>query len=151
IAGRTRAETEGLIGFFVNTLVLRTDLAGDPTFREFLGRVREVCLGAYAHQDLPFDRLVEALQPERDPSRTPIFQALFVFDRQPDSCVNLPGLTLAFAEVDAGTAKFDLSLYVREGAEGLAGYLEFNADLFDSATAARMVGHWQTLLGGVAA
>src|SRR5262249_51406984 len=92
IAGRTRPETEGLIGFFVNTLVLRTDLAGDPTFCGLLGRVREVCVGAYAHQDLPFERLVEALQPERDPSRTPLFQTLFSFDREPDSYVKLPGL-----------------------------------------------------------
>jgi amino acid adenylation domain-containing protein len=151
VAGRTRPEAEGLVGLFVNTLVLRTDLSGDPPFRALLGRVREACLGAYAHQDLPFERLVEELQPRRDPSRSPLFQVMFALDREPDARVELPGLTLALSEIDAGTAKFDLTLDLREGAEDLGGYLEVNADLFDPETAERMVGHWQTLVGAAAA
>src|SRR5262249_54349415 len=103
-----------------------------------------------AHQDLPFERLVEELRPQRDPSRTPLFQTLFTLDREPDPRVELPGLTLEFSEIDAGTAKFDLSLYLRVRAEGIGGYLEYNADLFDPETAARMVGHWHTLLGAAA-
>ena len=150
IAGRNRAETEGLIGFFVNTLVLRGDLSGDPTFAELLGRVRQTCLDAYAHQDLPFEMLVKELRPVRDLGRTPLFQVLFSFDLEPDAQVELPGLSLAFAEIDAGTAKFDLSLYVRESAGGLGGFLEYSADLFRPETAARMVGHWQTLLTAAA-
>jgi amino acid adenylation domain-containing protein len=145
-AGRDRPEVRGLIGCFVNTLVLRADLAGDPSFAEMLGRVRETCLGAYAQYDLPFERLVEELRPQRDLSRSPVFQVLFSFDHEPDAGLGLPGLTLEFSEVDTGTAKFDLSLYIRDGAAGLGGYLEYDTDLFESETAARMVGHWQTLL-----
>jgi amino acid adenylation domain-containing protein len=146
IAGRERPEVKGLVGFFVNTLVLRGDLSGDPSFAEFLARVRETCLGAYAHQDLPFERLVEDLRPRRDPSRSPLFQVLFSFDHEPQTCLALPGLALDFSEVDTATAKFDLSLYVREGAAGLGGYLEYDTDLFEGETAARLLGHWQVLL-----
>ncbi|HEY7426696.1 MAG TPA: condensation domain-containing protein, partial [Gemmataceae bacterium] len=146
IAGRDRLEVEGLVGFFANTLVLRGDLSGNPSFAELLSRVRETCLGAYAHQELPFERLVEELRPQRDLSRSPLFQVLFSFDLEPETRLELPGLTLEFSEVDTGTAKFDLSLYIREGAAGLGGYLEYDTDLFEAETAARMVGHWQTLL-----
>ncbi|HEY7424336.1 MAG TPA: amino acid adenylation domain-containing protein [Gemmataceae bacterium] len=146
IAGRDRPEMKGLVGFFVNTLVLRADLTGNPSFGELLGRVRETCLGAYAHQELPFERLVEELRPQRDLSRSPLFQALFTFDLESEARLELPGLTLEFSEVDTGTAKFDLSLYLRESAAGLRGYLEYDTDLFEGETAARMVGHWQTLL-----
>lgn len=144
--GRDRPGVEGVIGYFVNTLVLRADLSGDPSFSELLGRVRETCLGAYAHQELPFERLVEELRPQRDLSRSPLFQVLFTFDLEPEIRLKLPGLTLEFSEVDTGTAKFDLSLYLRQGAAGLRGYLEYDSDLFEAETAARMVGHWQTLL-----
>ncbi len=146
IAGRNRAETEGLVGLFVNTLVLRCDLAGDPTFTQLLARVRDACLGAYGHQDLPFERVVQELHPDRDLSRSPLFQVLISYDLEPDSQRELPGLTATFAEVDTETAKFDLSVYVREHAQGLGGFLEFNTDLFDRATIERFLGHWQTTL-----
>ncbi|MCP4656467.1 MAG: non-ribosomal peptide synthetase, partial [bacterium] len=111
VANRNRAETEGLIGFFVNTLLLRTDLHGDPTFRELLDRVREVTLGAYAHQDLPFEKVVEDLQPQRDLSRQPLFQVMFVLQNTPGPPLRLPGPEVRRVPVDNGTAKFDLTLY----------------------------------------
>src|SRR5262249_11580409 len=146
IANRTRAETEGLVGFFVNTLVLRGDLSGDPTFRGLLGRVRETCLGAYAHQDVPFERLVEELRPQRDPSRTPLFQVMLALDHDPAHDVSLPGLTFSASRVDTGTSKFDLSLHLTGTAEGLEGTLEYSAELFEEATAARLAGHLRALL-----
>ena len=124
IAGRTQVETEGLIGCFVNTLVLRTDLAGNPTFRELLGRVREVLLGAYAHQDLPFEKLVEELQPERNLSHAPLFQVLFVLQNAPTSAIELPGLIVSPVPVDKSTAKFDLILTLVEGTDGLRATVE---------------------------
>ena len=151
IAGRTQVETEGLIGCFVNTLVLRTDLAGDPTFRELLGRVREVSLGAYAHQDLPFEKLVEELQPERNLSHAPLFQVLFVLQNAPTSAIELPGLIVSPVPVDKGTAKFDLTLTLVEGTDGLRATVEYNTDLFDAATITRLLGHFQTLLEGIVA
>ncbi|HYF38928.1 MAG TPA: condensation domain-containing protein, partial [Gemmatimonadales bacterium] len=151
IANRNRAEVEGLIGFFVNTLVMRTDLSGDPTFRELLGRVREVALGAYAHQDLPFEKLVEELQPERDLSRTPLFQAMFVLQNTPGMALELPGLTVQPLRFDLGISKFDLTLYAVEEADELRTVLEYNTDLFDAATITRMLGHLRTLLEGAVA
>ncbi|WP_038094811.1 condensation domain-containing protein, partial [Tumebacillus flagellatus] len=145
IAGRTQAETEGLIGFFVNTLVMRTDLTGDPTFEELLGRVRETALGAYAHQDVPFEKLVEELQPERDLSRSPLFQVMFTMQNASSIDVELPGLTLSGIETDSQVAKFDLTLSLAEEENGLFGALEYNVDLFDAATIQRMVGHFTTL------
>ena len=149
IAGRTRTELEGLIGFFVNTLVLRTDLSGNPTFRELLGRVREVALGAYAHQDLPFEKLVEELQPERSLSHSPLFQVMFILQNAPRQTLALPGLTLRRLEVDSGTAKFDLTLSMTESADGLRAVWEYNTDLFEAATHRRLQGHFQTLLEGI--
>ncbi|MFB1485352.1 amino acid adenylation domain-containing protein, partial [Corallococcus sp. RDP092CA] len=151
IAGRQRAETEGLIGFFVNTLVLRTTLDGDPTFRELLGRVRETTLGAYAHQEVPFEKLVEALAPTRDTSRTPLFQVSMTLQNAPEAALPLTDLTLEGVEVEHRTAKFDLALGLGETANGLEGGLEFNTDLFDASTAERIARHLGVLLEGIAA
>ncbi|MBV9124021.1 MAG: AMP-binding protein, partial [Planctomycetes bacterium] len=151
IAGRTRAETEGLVGFFVNTLVLRADLSGNPSFRQFLQRVRETALGAFAHQDLPFERLVEELQPERDLSRSPLFQVLFVYQNAPLPALEFGGLTLTPWEIDNGTSKFDLSLFVVDRGDRLTGTLEYSTDLYEQDTMARLLGHWPTLLEGILA
>jgi amino acid adenylation domain-containing protein len=151
IANRNRAEIEGLIGFFVNTLVLRSDLGGTPSFRELLGRVLKVALGAYAHQDMPFERLVEELQPERDRSYNPLFQAMFVLQNAPVPEMEFSNLTLSPMKVDSKTAKFDLSLSLTETEQGLIGAFGYNTDLFDEATIARTVGHLQTLLEGIVA
>ncbi|HEY0737635.1 MAG TPA: amino acid adenylation domain-containing protein, partial [Herpetosiphonaceae bacterium] len=151
IAGRTHAETEGLIGFFVNTLVLRADLAGNPTFSELLGRVRAVCLGAYAHQDLPFEQVVEELQPARDLSRHPLFQVMFTLQNALVAPLELPDLKVDPFVVDHGLVKFDLSLEFEETASGLAGMLAYNTDLFTVATIERMLGHLAMLLGGIVA
>jgi amino acid adenylation domain-containing protein/non-ribosomal peptide synthase protein (TIGR01720 family) len=149
IANRNRAEIEGLIGFFVNTLVLRTNLAGNPSFEELLKRVREVALGAYAHQDLPFELLVEQLQPQRDLSHTPLFQVMFVLQNAPMSVLELPGLTLSPVDSDSNTAKFDLTLSITETESGLVGNLEYNTDLFQENSIQRMAAHLQTLLSSI--
>ncbi len=151
IANRTRAELEGLIGFFVNTLVLRADLSGDPTFRELLTRVREAALGAYAHQDVPFEMVVEALQPARTLSHTPLFQVMLVLNNAPVEMLRLRDLTLSPVKAESGTARFDLTLELMERPEGLYGSLEYNTDLFDEATIGRMIGHFQILLEGIVA
>jgi aspartate racemase len=151
IAGRTQVATEGLIGLFTNTLVLRGDLSGNPRFRELLGRVRVTCLGAYAHQDVPFERLVEELQPVRDLSRTPLFQVLFVLQNAPFEPITLPELRLEPVEFALSAAKFDLTLSCLETPEGLACSLEYATALFEAASIARLVGHLQALLGGIAA
>jgi hypothetical protein len=151
VAGRNRRELEGLIGFFVNTLVLRTDLGGNPSFEQLLNRVREVALQGYTHQDLPFEQLVEALQPTRDLSYTPLFQVMFSLDDALVPSVELPELTVSSYSVEIGTAKFDLVLSMENTASGLIGAWEYNADLFDEETVARMAGHFQTLLEAIAA
>ncbi|HEX8191018.1 MAG TPA: non-ribosomal peptide synthase/polyketide synthase [Pyrinomonadaceae bacterium] len=150
IANRTRSEVEPLIGFFVNTLVLRTDLSGDPTFRELLGRVKDVTVGAYAHQDVPFERLVEELAPDRDTSLNPLFQAAFVLQNSPAPAYELAGLTFEVMTGETGTSKFDLSLSMEDTERGLKGMLEYSTDLFDHDTVARLVGHFRVLLDGVA-
>ncbi len=149
IAGRNRREVEGLIGFFVNTLALRVDLRGDPTFRELLRRVRETTLGAYAHQDLPFEKLVEALQPERDRSRQPVVQVMFAFQNLPEEAAVRTHLLRS--GVDTGTAKFDLTLYITETLQGLEGWFEYSTDLFDPDTIQRLAGHFTTLVEGLVA
>jgi amino acid adenylation domain-containing protein len=146
IAGRDQVEAEGLIGFFVNTLVLRTDLAGNPSFKELLGRVREVALGAAAHQDLPFEKLVEELQPERDLSRTPLFQTMFALQNIPQDSYSLPNLMLSPLTADTGAAKFDLTMFFNPTGEGLLGILEYNTDLYDAESITRMWLHFETLL-----
>lgn len=150
-ANRNRLEIEGLIGFFVNTLVLRTDLSDNPSFRDLLRRVREVCLGAYAHQDLPFERLVEELHPTRDLSRNPLFQVMFVLQNASLQAVELPGLSLSPVEVDTSTTHFDLTLHIVDTEHGLVGTLAYNTDLFEAVTITRMLGHFRTLLESVAA
>ncbi|MDF5712387.1 MAG: amino acid adenylation domain-containing protein [Rhizonema sp. NSF051] len=151
IANRNRIEIEQLIGFFVNTLVLRTNLSGNPSFRELLKRVQDCTLGAYAHQDFPFDQLVEKLQPHRDLSYTPLFQVMFVFQNAPMSQLEFPGLTLSPLAINSGTAKFDLTLDMIEIGEELAGTLEYNTDLFESSTISRMANHFQILLESIVA
>ncbi|MDQ3810178.1 MAG: amino acid adenylation domain-containing protein, partial [Chloroflexota bacterium] len=151
IANRARPEFEDLIGLFVNTLVLRTDFSGRPSFRDLLGRVREVALGAYAHQDLPFERLVEELRPVRDSSRTPLFQVLFVMQNTPRANPRLPGIDVEPLRIQTDTAKFDLSLSLEPATDGLAATLEYATDLFEADTARRMLGHWQVLLEAIAA
>ncbi|HEU4594169.1 MAG TPA: amino acid adenylation domain-containing protein, partial [Pyrinomonadaceae bacterium] len=150
VANRNRAETEGLIGFFVNTLVLRTDFSGDPTFRELLARVREVALGAYAHQDIPFEMLVEELQPERSLAHTPLFQVMFALQNAPTEDLRLVGVRARLLEQSMGTAKFDLMLSLAESDGALEGVLEYSTDLFDASTVERMAAHFQTLLRAVA-
>nr|AWI62628.1 nonribosomal peptide synthetase [Cystobacter sp.] len=151
IAHRTRSELEELIGFFVNTQVLRVDLSGDPSFRALLSRVREVSLGAHAHQHLPFERLVERLQPERDPSRTPLFQVVFVMQNAPAEELRLPGLSLSMADVPAETAQFDLTLSMQEVRGGLHATLNYRTDLFEEQTILRLLGQLERLFEGVAA
>jgi natural product biosynthesis luciferase-like monooxygenase protein/amino acid adenylation domain-containing protein len=148
-AGRTRPELEPLIGFFVNTLVMRGDLSGDPSFRELLARTREAALDAYAHQDVSFDRLVEMLHPERDLSRSPIFQVLFTLQNVPVRPVEFEDLQFTPLDVDIGAAKYDLSLSIVQSQDGLVGQLEYNTDLFDAATVAQLARHYANLLQGV--
>ena len=146
VANRNRVETEEVIGFFVNTLVLRADLTGDPSASELLGRLRECSLDALAHQELPFERLVEELRPERDLSRNPLVQVMFALQNTPLAPIQLPGLTQRRLEVDPGIAQVDLTLDVQESDEGLSALFEYATDLFDEATIVRMADHWRTLL-----
>jgi amino acid adenylation domain-containing protein len=146
VAGRNRREIEALIGFFVNTLVLRADLSGGPSFRDLLARMRRAALDAFAHQDLPFERLVEELVPERSLAVTPLFQTVFLLQNAPVGRLEVPGLVLAPLAVERGVAKFDLTLALAEGAEGFAGVLDHAADLFDSPTIERLAGHYLALL-----
>ena len=146
IAGRRRAELEGLIGFFLNTLALRTDLTGNPSFEELLGRVRRTTTAAYSNQDVPFERLVEALALERDLSRTPLFQVMFVLQNFPMGPVELPGLHLEPLEGVHLTAKMDLHVHLYEVEEGLRCTFDYSTDLFEAETIERMLGHYQQLL-----
>ncbi len=151
IAGRDQIETEELIGFFVNTLVLRSDLSGNPTFLELLNRVREVTLSAYAHQYLPFEKLVEELKPERSLDQTPLFQVMLVLQNQPAEPLAMAGLDLEPLEMETGAAKFDLTLLFGERSGGVAGTAGYRRDLFDAPTIGRMLGHFESLLAGIAA
>jgi non-ribosomal peptide synthetase component F len=144
VANRNRLETEALIGFFINQLVLRTDLSGNPTFRELLGQIREVSLEAYAHQDLPFDRLVEELQPERDPSRSLLFQVKFELQNAPMSPLSIPGLTVSPVEIDRRVVRYDLHVTLSDGAAGIGGAALYSAELFEEAT---IVGMMEAFVG----
>lgn len=160
IANRNRSEIEPLIGFFVNSLVLRTNLSGNPTFRELLNRVKEVTLEAYAHQDLPFEKLVEELHPERNLSIHPLFQVVFALQNAPMEALDLPGLTLSSMDIDFKTTRFNLEFHLWESTdsfrslwgekwehtEGLRGIVVYNTDLFNEATINRLVGHFKSLL-----
>ncbi|MEG3861820.1 amino acid adenylation domain-containing protein [Microcoleus sp. herbarium12] len=168
IANRNRSEIEALIGFFVNSLVLRTDLSGNPTFLELLNRVKEVALGAYAHQDLPFEKLVEELHPDRALNQNPLFQVAFALQNAPANPLELPELTLSPQQLDVQTARFDLEFHLWERSpnssgssesrsnklwvdtnEGISGMVIYSADLFDEATICRMIRHFQTLLESI--
>src|SRR6266516_3467410 len=148
-AGRLRAETQAVIGLVENTLVLRTDLSGNPSFAELLGRVRAVILGAQGHEELPFEALVKALHPTRALGQNPLFQVRLRLAAAPPA---LPaGWMLAQMEVETGTSPFDLTLDLEDGPDGLSSRFEYSTDLFEEASIARMAGHWQTLLEGVVA
>ncbi|MBD2460792.1 amino acid adenylation domain-containing protein [Oscillatoria sp. FACHB-1407] len=161
IANRHRSELEGLIGFFVNSLVLRADLSGNPTFREWLERVRQVALAAYEHQDLPFEKLVEELDPDRDLSRNPLFQVAFALQNAPMQPLELPELMLEPAPLESGSTRFDLEVHLWEPAhglrslwrsqDGLSGFIAYSTDLFDRDRIGRLIGHFQTLLQGIVA
>ncbi|MBD2019655.1 amino acid adenylation domain-containing protein, partial [Leptolyngbya sp. FACHB-36] len=149
IANRNRSKLENLIGFFVNSLVLRTNLDGNPTFRVLLHRVREVTLSAYAHQDLPFEKLVQDLHPQRDLSRHPLFQVAIALQNTPIEALKLPELTLERFDVEIGTTRLDLEFHLWQSPTGLRGQITYSTDLFEPATIARFLGHFQTLLDGI--
>ncbi|HEX6289565.1 MAG TPA: amino acid adenylation domain-containing protein [Herpetosiphonaceae bacterium] len=151
VAGRVRPELEGLIGFFTNTLVLRADLSGNPSFADVVARTRATCLDAYAHQDVPFEVVVEQVHPTRDLSRHPLFQVMFILQNIPQAAIDLSGLTVEPVAVESHTAKFDLVMVFGETPDGLQGAVEYATDLFDATTIARLVDHYQTLLAGMIA
>ncbi|MBV9789517.1 MAG: amino acid adenylation domain-containing protein, partial [Chloroflexi bacterium] len=151
IAGRVQPELEGLIGFFVNTLVLRTDLSGNLSFLELIERVRTTALGAYAHQDLPFEMLVETIQPERDLNHHPLFQVMFALQNTPRATIELPELTLEPLVLERHTTKFDLTLTFNETAEGLRGTIDYRSELFEAETIAHMADQLQVLLAAIVA
>ncbi|ARU62939.1 hypothetical protein CBW65_19595 [Tumebacillus avium] len=151
IAGRNLKQVENLVGFFVNTLVLRADLSGAPSFRNLLQQVRQVCLDAYAHQDLPYEKLVAELVPDRSAGHTPLFQAFFVLQNVPMETQELPGVTMRFQQLEQETAMFDLSLSMKETAGKLHCELEYSTELFEQATMLRLKEHFLTLLASIAA
>ena len=151
VANRNRLEIEGLIGFFINTLVLRTDLSGNPTFMELLKRVKEICLGAQAHQDLPFEKLVEELSPVRDMSHNPLFQVMLALQNTPETALEITGLKIAPEMMEVGTSKFDLDLEITESEQGLEIQYSYNTDLFDRSTIERFAAHYGLLLESIIA
>jgi non-ribosomal peptide synthetase component F len=156
-ANRNHADTENLIGFFINMLVMRTDLSGHPSFRELLRRVREVALDAYMHQDMPFEKIVEEMQIKRDARNSPIFQVAFsvenarqaAYSIQDSQSVNLEGLTMSPVSFDIEVVRYDLTLWVKEGRDGLFGWWNYKTSLFDRASIERIHGHFVTLLQSV--
>ncbi len=150
-AGRSRVELEPLIGFFVNTMVIRTDLSGDPTFLELLKRVRASALEAFSHQDFPFEKIVEAIHPDRDPGRSPVFQLMFAVQTDTDRDLQMPGMEVAIQEVYTDTAKFDMTISMTDTPGGITMYWEYSTDLFDRKRIERMAAHFQKLLAEIAA
>ena len=148
-ANRTRAEVEPLIGFFVNNLALRLNVNAQVTFRELLKKVREKCFGAYAHQDIPFELVLETIQPERSTSYSPLFQTMFQLQGAAVESLRLTDLQCSRMTVDTGTAKFDLMLSLDNREDGLSGWLEYNSDIFKEETVSRLLGHYQNLLTGI--
>ncbi|MEH1940520.1 MAG: amino acid adenylation domain-containing protein [Nostoc sp.] len=148
-ASRNRAEIEPLIGFFVNVLVLRSNLDGELSFRKFLSQVKSTALDAYVHQDLPFEKLVEELQPKRDLSYNPLFQVMFALQNVPLPTPKLSDISITAQEGHSGTAKFDLTLFMEDREQGLVATVEYNTDLFNPDTITRMLGHFQTMLEGI--
>jgi len=146
IANRNRAEIEEMIGFFTNTLVLRTRLAGEATFLEILAQVKETALGAYAHQDVPFEKLVEEVQPERNLGQNPLFQVMFSYQNAPSRAFELSGLKLSLMDMGEAAPKFDISLFLSETTEGVGGRVEYNTDLFEAWTMEGLLRHYQVLL-----
>ena len=151
IANRNKREVEGLIGFFVNTLALRTSLSGNPSFRELLKRVSKTCVEAYAHQDMPFEKLIEELQLERELNRAPLFQVMFNLQNISERSLELPGVSLGFMNIQAAAARFDLTVELSENPRDLSCSFIYSTDLFEAATAERMAGHFQRLLECLAA
>jgi len=151
IANRTRRETEGVIGFFVNTLVLRLGLSGEMSSRELLGQVRDVCLGAYGHQDVPFERLVEELQPERSLSHSPLFQVAFGLDNAPRRVLELPGLRISGVESADDVVRFDLTLWMLEAGGELSGRWTYRTELFDAERVEQMSRQFERLLENMVA
>jgi amino acid adenylation domain-containing protein len=149
IANRNRVEIENMIGFFANTLVLRNDLSGDPTFLELLSRVRETTLEAYAHQDLPFEKLVGELRPERDPARHPLFQVMFILQNVPAGHLELSETRTEIVGLETGTSRFDLTLCVVDEPGDLHGWCEYATDLYSEATIERLLTHWETLVDAI--
>ncbi|HEY8670309.1 MAG TPA: AMP-binding protein, partial [Terriglobales bacterium] len=146
IASRNRAEIEEMIGFFANTLVLRTKFPEGSNFKDVLAQVKETALGAYAHQDVPFEKLVEDLRPDRDLSQNPLFQVMFSLQNAPRQAFELKGLKLSLMDMGEASAKFDISVFLSESTDGVGGRIEFNTDLFDTQTIQRMIGHYRVLL-----
>jgi amino acid adenylation domain-containing protein len=151
VVNRQLPETENLLGSFINTLVLRTDYGGSPSFLRTLQRIRETCVGAFAHQDFPFEKLVEELQPERDLARNPLFQVMFAFQNIPVPALELPDIRSETVEIDGGMTKFDLTFSLIDKENGIGGHIEYNTDLFDCGTIERMARHFQVLLETIAA
>ena len=150
VANRTRQEIEGLIGFFVNTLALRVDLSGSPTVGELLVRIKALALECFAHQDVPFEQVVEALQPLRRLSHSPLFQVMLAWQNTPEEPLELPGLRLSPVATPRVTAQFDLSLSVRESGEEIVGGIEYASALFEASTIERFLGYWRNLLTAMA-
>jgi non-ribosomal peptide synthetase component F len=149
IANRNQIETESMLGCFFNQLALRVNLSGNPSFRELLRQVRGLTLDAYTHQDVPFEKLLEILKPERNPGYFPLFQVMFIVQNVPGAALEIPGLKISPVEAQTAITRVDLALVMEEGAEGLKGMFQYNTDLFDASTIERFKEHLQAMLEDV--